>query len=99
MVQNLCIPTAAGKKCAAWWAIWWQKVAQERVICQDWWKPSAAHKFYRNKFFNVTFGHMALWIARSNTLPASLQGGGYSKTAKCFISCGERFIVAHLGMP
>ena len=20
------------KKCAAWWAIWWQKVAQERFI-------------------------------------------------------------------
>lgn len=42
---------------------------------------------------------MASWIARSSTLPASLQGGGYSKTAKCFISCGERFIVAHPGMP
>lgn len=42
---------------------------------------------------------MASWIARSSTLPASLQGGGYSKTAKSFISCGERFIVAHLGMP
>ena len=42
---------------------------------------------------------MASWIARSSTLPASLQGGGYSKTTKCFISRGERFIVAHLGMP
>ena len=48
---------------------------------------------------HVAVNRLMSWIARCRPLLASLQGGGYRKTAKWFTSCEVRLIVEHLGEP
>ena len=99
VAQNSCVPTKNGRKCAAWWAIWWQ-ISGAGKGKLSWLVEALCRDFRQHEEEEPTkLGARALYLNMPKVEMTDRVCDGYRKTAKWLTSREVRLIVDYLGEP